>query len=45
MRHHVASRDITVMRIDAGHVGLVVSSKAHQTFWPTAVSWLTERSA
>jgi polyhydroxyalkanoate synthase subunit PhaC len=41
---HVSSRDVTSMTIDAGHVGLVVSSKAHRTFWPSAVQWLTERA-
>ena len=28
------------MEIDAGHVGLVVGSKAHKTFWPEATRWL-----
>ncbi|HEY6476126.1 MAG TPA: class III poly(R)-hydroxyalkanoic acid synthase subunit PhaC, partial [Polyangia bacterium] len=44
IRPHVGSRDIQSMEIDAGHVGLVVGSKAHQTFWPAATRWLGERS-
>jgi polyhydroxyalkanoate synthase len=40
---HVSSRDVKAMRIDAGHVGLVVSSKAHKTFWPDAARWLARR--
>jgi len=39
----VSSREIKTMMIDAGHVGLVVSGKAHKTFWPEATRWLTER--
>ena len=38
---HVGSRDIKAMMIDAGHVGLVVSGKAHKTFWPEATRWLS----
>ena len=44
LRDHVSSRDVTAMALDAGHVGLVVSGKAHKTFWPNAVRWLGERS-
>jgi polyhydroxyalkanoate synthase len=43
IRPHVSSRDVKAMRIDAGHVGLVVSSKAHKAFWPEAARWLAER--
>jgi polyhydroxyalkanoate synthase len=42
---HVRSRDIKAMTIDAGHVGLVVSGKAHKTFWPESTRWLAERSS
>lgn len=45
LRDHVSSRDVTAMRMDAGHVGLVVSSKAHKAFWPGAARWLAERSS
>jgi polyhydroxyalkanoate synthase len=41
---HVRSRDIKAMMIDAGHVGLAVSGKAHKTFWPESTRWLAERS-
>jgi polyhydroxyalkanoate synthase len=41
---HVGSKDIKSMRIDAGHVGLVVSSKAQQEFWPEATRWMAARS-
>ena len=40
IKPHVRSRDIKTMSIDAGHVGLVVSSKAQKTFWPEATRWL-----
>jgi polyhydroxyalkanoate synthase len=42
IRSHVGSRVIKEMMIEAGHVGLVVSSKAHKTFWPEAARWLVE---
>ena len=32
------------LAMDAGHVGLVVSGKAHKSFWPKAVGWLEQRS-
>jgi poly[(R)-3-hydroxyalkanoate] polymerase subunit PhaC len=32
------------MTLDAGHVGLAVSSKAHKKFWPEATAWIAERS-
>jgi polyhydroxyalkanoate synthase len=41
---HVASQDVQKMRFDAGHVGLVVSDRAHRSFWPEATRWLAERS-
>jgi polyhydroxyalkanoate synthase len=44
IRPHVASADIRSMEVGAGHVGLVVGSKAHQTLWPAATRWLGERS-
>jgi polyhydroxyalkanoate synthase len=42
---HVRSRDIKSMTINAGHVGLVVSSKAQKEFWPEATRWIAERSS
>jgi polyhydroxyalkanoate synthase subunit PhaC len=44
IRPHVATPDIESMEIGAGHVGLVVSSRAHKTFWPAATRWLGDRS-
>ncbi len=41
---HVGSKDKKVMMLDAGHIGLAVSSKAHKTFWPEATAWLADRS-
>ena len=41
---HVGSRDIKKMALNAGHVGLAVSSKAHRQFWPEAVNWIAEHS-
>lgn len=44
LRGHVSSTDVETMTIEAGHVGLVVSSKAHKTLWPRAVGWLAQRA-
>jgi polyhydroxyalkanoate synthase len=44
IRPHVKSQDIKSMMIDAGHVGLVVGSKAQETFWPEATQWLADNS-
>ncbi len=44
LERHVRSTDIRKGSIRAGHVGLAVSSKAHQSFWPEAVRWLAEHS-
>ncbi len=44
IRPHVGSSDILATSIDAGHVGLVVSSKAQKALWPSATTWLAERS-
>jgi polyhydroxyalkanoate synthase len=41
---HVGSQDVQAMRIDAGHVGLVVGGKAQKTLWPEATRWLARRS-
>jgi polyhydroxyalkanoate synthase len=41
---HVGSEDTKVMRLEAGHIGLAVSSKSHKRFWPEATAWLAERS-
>jgi len=44
IRPHVGARDIETIRIAAGHVGLVVSSKAQKAVWPSATRWLAKRS-
>jgi polyhydroxyalkanoate synthase len=44
IRAHVGSRDIELLTIDAGHVGLVVGGKAQKTIWPQATRWLADRS-
>ncbi len=41
----VSSAERKSLSIDAGHVGLVVSSRAHQTLWHAATRWLAERSS
>jgi poly[(R)-3-hydroxyalkanoate] polymerase subunit PhaC len=41
---HVRSKDLKQMTINAGHVGLAVSSKAHKQFWPEVADWIAERS-
>jgi polyhydroxyalkanoate synthase len=45
IRRHVGSSDVCATTIDAGHVGLVVSTKAQKGLWPSATSWLAERSS
>ncbi len=44
IRPHVRSTDVKALSINAGHVGLVTSSKAHRQFWPEAAGWIAERS-
>ena len=41
---YVRSREIETMSINAGHIGLAVSSKAHRDLWPRAANWIGERS-
>jgi polyhydroxyalkanoate synthase len=41
---HVGSKDVASKVLDAGHVGLAVSSKAHKKFWPEATKWVADRS-
>jgi polyhydroxyalkanoate synthase len=42
---YVGSTDINAKSIDAGHIGLAVSTKAHKKFWPEATQWLADRSS
>jgi hypothetical protein len=32
------------MSINAGHIGLAVSSKAHSRLWPDAAMWIADHS-
>jgi len=40
----VGSTDRKVLRLDAGHIGLAMGSKAQKQLWPEAVEWLAKRS-
>ena len=42
--HYVSSKFIHGMSIDAGHIGLAVSSKAHKQLWPDAAMWIADHS-
>jgi polyhydroxyalkanoate synthase len=44
LKDKVGSKDIKCRMLDAGHIGLSVSSKAHKTFWPEVTHWLADRS-
>jgi polyhydroxyalkanoate synthase len=44
IRHYVSSKYIQNMSIDAGHIGLAVSSKAHTQLWPDAAMWIADHS-
>jgi polyhydroxyalkanoate synthase len=41
---HVGTKDINSMTLNAGHIGLAVSNKAHKSFWPDATRWIADRS-
>ena len=40
----VGSEDRTLMKLDAGHIGLAMGGKAQKKLWPDATRWLAERS-
>jgi len=44
LKDHVGTDDVTALSLEAGHVGLAVSSKAHKQFWPRATAWMADRS-
>lgn len=44
LREYVGSKEIDEMVINAGHIGLAVSSKAHRQLWPEAVMWIADHS-
>jgi polyhydroxyalkanoate synthase len=39
----VASDDTEVMEVSAGHIGMSVSSRAHETLWPNVCDWFAAR--
>ena len=41
----VASRDISYLSVDCGHVGLAVGRRAHRDLWPSACEWLAAHSS
>jgi polyhydroxyalkanoate synthase len=41
---YVGTKDIKSSTLNAGHIGLAVSTKAHKTFWPDATKWIADRS-
>jgi polyhydroxyalkanoate synthase len=41
---YVGTRDVKSVTLNAGHIGLAVSTKAHKTFWPEATRWIADRS-
>ncbi len=41
----VSSDEVRVLEIDVGHIGLVVSAKAHRGLWPEAAEWLAAHSS
>src|SRR5271157_5005782 len=44
LKSKVGSKDVKCRTLDAGHIGLSVSSKAHKVFWPEVTQWLADRS-
>jgi polyhydroxyalkanoate synthase len=44
IRHVVSSKFVEHMSINAGHIGLAVSSKAHSRLWPDAAMWIADHS-
>jgi polyhydroxyalkanoate synthase len=41
----VGSDDQRLVEFGAGHIGISVSSKAHETLWPDVCDWFAERDA
>lgn len=44
LKHHVSSTEVESNSINAGHIGLAVSSKAHRNLWPQAADWIANHS-
>jgi len=40
----IPSEDTDVFELDSGHVGLAMSSKAHEELWPRVCEWVADRS-
>jgi polyhydroxyalkanoate synthase len=44
LKGHVGSKDYTLLTLDAGHIGLSVSRRAHKDLWPKACQWMIDHS-
>lgn len=44
LRDHIGTQHWREMSINAGHIGLAVSRKAHHRLWPDAAMWLADGS-
>lgn len=40
----IASDDERIIEFGAGHIGISVSARAHETLWPTVCEWYAKRS-
>ncbi len=43
LNHAIGSDDERFVEFPAGHIGVSVSSRAHETLWPDVCSWLADR--
>ncbi len=44
VREYLSSNDITSLTVPGGHIGLCVSTKAHERLWPETVKWIMSKS-
>jgi polyhydroxyalkanoate synthase len=44
LEEKVSSKNVESMSINAGHIGLAVSTKAHRQLWPNAANWIADHS-
>jgi polyhydroxyalkanoate synthase len=44
LEKQVSSKNVESMSINAGHIGLAVSTKAHRQLWPNAANWIADHS-
>lgn len=42
---HVPSKDVDVLSMPVGHIGLSVGSESHRDLWPKVARWIEERSS